>query len=384
MVELTAEEARRIALSAQGFAQPRPAKPGKAALRKLIGRVHQFQLDPINVVVRAHYMPAFSRLGPYDRAHLDALAYKDRALFEYIGHAAALIATDLHPFLRWRMHQWTTQTKWQFGYLDEGTEEVREHGAMTPNDLSFQERFKHPDGWSGSYGKQTMQQLMRMGVLTVAARRGIEQVYDLTERVLPASVLAQPTPNEDNGKRELLLRAARALGVATATDLGDYFLIRNAAKLVDGLVADGSLLPATVKGWNKKAYVHPDAKPKPVAAAALVSPFDSLIWTRDRVNRLFGFDYRIEIYVPAPKRRYGYYVYPFLMGEDLVARVDLKGDRKASALLVQGAFAEPTASAAQVAPALATELHTMARWLGLDRVEVKANGDLAPALRKAV
>src|SRR5207302_2702111 len=192
--------------------------------------------------------------------------------------------------LRFRMHEWTTQTRWKFGYRDEGVAEVREQGPLTPNELSFQHRFKHQNGWGGSYGKQTMQQLMRMGLVTVTGRRGIEQVYDLTERVLPASVLERPTPADDDAKRELLLCAARALGVGTAKDLGDYFLLRNVAKLADGLVAEGRLLAVDVKGWGKKAYVHPEAKANPVVTAALISPFDSLIWTRERTSRLFGFE----------------------------------------------------------------------------------------------
>jgi uncharacterized protein len=385
MVELTVEEARRIALNAQGFAVARPAKPGPAALRKLIDRIHVLQLDPINVVVRAHYMPAFSRLGAYDVAALDRLVYGQHAMFEYIGHAWSLVAISHYPCTRWRMDQHASNPRWTPQFLHEALAEVRDRGALTPSDLTFQRRYeKVPGRWGGSYGKSAMRQLAWEGKVVVAGRRGIEQVYDLPERVLPAAVLAAPAADAQAGEEELLLASAKALGVATATDLGDYWTMRNVGPAIKRLVAGGRLLEATVKGWTKKAFLHPEAaKTRSVSTAALVSPFDSLIWTRDRVNRLFGFDYTIEIYVPAPKRRYGYYVYPFLMDEELVARVDLKADRKGSTLVVQGAFAEPTAAPTQVAPVLAGELHTMAAWLGLGRVEVKRNGDLAAALRKA-
>jgi uncharacterized protein len=384
LIELTAQEAKRIALTAQGFAQSRPPKPGPAALRKVIKRLHVLQLDPINVVVRAHYMPAFSRLGPYAMTDLDRLAYDKRELFEYIGHAASLLAIELHPLVRWRMDESARGSRWIPHYREEALAEVRERGPLVPGELSFQQSYeKVPGQWGGSYGKSALRRLAWDGAVTVAGRRGIEQVYDLTERVIPPHILDTEAIGADDAKCELLLLAAQALGVATAKDLGDYFLLRNAAKLLDRLVAEGRLLRADVKGWGKKAFLHPQAKAKPVDARALVSPFDSLIWTRDRTQRLFDFNYTIEIYVPAAKRQYGYYVYPFLMGEDLVARVDLKAERKASTLRVQGAFAEPTSSATQVAPALAAELHSMAGWLGLDRVVVAPNGDLAPALKKA-
>ena len=379
IVQLTNEEARRLALTAQGFAERKPT------LRSLVSRLHAFQLDPINVVVRAQYMPAFSRLGPYKPADFDSLAYKRQLLFEYMAHAACLVDVSLFPLLRWRMDRFRHHPRWEVPFLKEALAEVTDRGALTPSDLTFQRRYeKQPGRWGGSYGKTAMRHLAWSGEVVVAGRRGIEQLYDLPARVLPAAVLDAPAVPEEDAKRALLVKAAAALGVGTAKDLGEYFGLRNIATLLDALVRDGQLVAADVKGSNKKAYLHPAAKAKPIDRHALLSPFDSFMWTRERVQRLFGFDYLIEIYVPEAKRKYGYYVYPFLMGEDLVARVDLKGDRKASALLVQGAFAEPTASAAQVAPALATELHTMAGWLGLDRVEVKANGDLAPALRKAV
>ena len=385
VVELSDTDAKRIALNAQGFAERRPAKPGAAALRKLVDRLHIFQLDPINVVTRAHYMPAFSRLGPYDTGTLDRLVYRDRAMFEYIGHAWSLVATTHYARSRWRMELEAANPRWVPQFLAETLAEVRERGALTPSDLSFQRRYdKVPGQWGGSYGKSAMRHLAWQGSLVVAGRRGIEQLYDLPERVLPSAVLDAPAPDADIGREELLLASARALGVATAKDLGDYWTLRNVAPAVERLVENGQLLRATVKGWSKKAYVHPAAlRPKPVDAAALVCPFDSLVWTRDRVQRVFGFDYTIEIYVPAAKRKYGYYVYPFLLGEDLVARVDLKAERKQSALVVRGAFAEPTASPLSVAPALAAELHTLAGWLGLERVVVENNGGLAPALRRA-
>jgi uncharacterized protein YcaQ len=376
--ELTAEEARRIALTAQGFADRKPT------LRSLAKRVQALQLDPINVCMRAHYMPAFSRLGPYRRSDLDALAYKKRELFEYQPHVAAILPVDLHPLFRWRMEEWSKTPRWTPPHLDEAIAEITERGALSPSELSFQRRYEKVAGrWGGSTGKSALVVLARAGRVAVAGRRGIEQIYDLPERVLPARVLASPTPPPEEAKAELLVRAAAALGVATATEICGYFGIRNAKPLLDQLVGDGRLIPASVKGWTRPAYLHPAAKARPVDARALVSPFDTVMWFRERVSRLFGFDYKIEIYVPEAQRKYGYYVYPFLLGEEFVARVDLKADRKASRLRVVGSYAEATASPLQVAPALAAELHAMATWLDLDGVEVARKGDLATALRRA-
>ena len=230
MIELSSDEAKRIALTAQGFAQSRPAKVGLAALRRLIRRLHVLQLDPINVCVRAHYMPAFSRLGPYNRADLDKLAYDQHVMFEHIGHAASLIETELHPFVRWRMAPHPEGHRHRSPHLEKALAEIAERGALTPSELSFQERFEKDGGWRGSYGKWALSQLNRSGDVAVVGRRGIEQIYDLTERVIPSQILELPTPEANDAKAELLLRAAEALGVATAKDLGSTSCSRTSGR----------------------------------------------------------------------------------------------------------------------------------------------------------
>lgn len=361
--------------------------------------MHAFQIDPINVLVRTQFMPAFSRLGPYPVAALDELAYDRHQLFEYYGHQASMLPTTLYPLFRWRMdahaagfsgHGKNVAPSFVAAALDE----VEARGPIAASDLGDRgRRGKHSGGWSWNDGKRVMTWLQLSGRVAVAGRRNIEQLYDLTERVIPSAVLEAPAPDPEDAKRELLVLAIRALGVATAKDLADYFQIgayldRRAdpkttqvpAMLAD-LVDDGRLLPVRVDGWRDPAFLDPAARvPSNIDTRALLSPFDSMIWERDRTRRLFGFDYRIEIYIPEPKRVHGYYVLPFLLGDTLVARVDLKADRKNRALVVQSAFAEPGVLKNKVARELGEELRAMAAWLELDRVEVRKKGDLASAL----
>lgn len=400
-VELSAAEARRVALAAQGFAKPRPPRePGLRQLRALVASLGAVQIDSVNVLERSHYVVAYSRLGPYRRELFDRLAYERRAAFEYWAHAASFLPVELHPAFRWRMARFAEDKRWLValarvekerpGYVAAVERQVAERGPLGARDLvdpAPREKLntKHPHWWAWSDGKTVLEWLYESGRLAVAGRRNFERLYDLAERVLPAAVLSAPTLPEDEAQRALVRHAATALGVATLRDLADYFRlpIATTRARVRELVDGGDLRPARVEGWNEAAYLGPGATPKRVEGRALLSPFDSLVWVRERGERLFGFRHSFELYVPAQKRQYGYYVLPFLLGDALVARVDLKAERSRWALLVQGAFAERGAPAGAVAHELARELRELASWLGLDRVEVLDRGDLAADLRRA-
>lgn len=396
MIELSARQARRVALTAVGLARPRLARAGPASLSAMFDRLGQVQIDSVNVLARAHYMPGFARLGAYDPARLDRAAYgRKRTLFEYWGHEAALIRTDLQPHLRWRMARARAGTGVWGGlnrfaaarrdFIDAVLREVETRGPTAARDLS--DGGKATGSWWGwSEGKRALEWLFWAGFVTTHSRRGFERVYDLTERVLP-EVAALPTPDEATQQRALLLAAARALGVATVGDLRAYWRIGPAdarARVVE-LVEAGDLVPAKVEGWREPAYLprDPESLRRP-AHAAIVSPFDPLLWERDRAERLFGFRYRIEIYVPAAKREHGYYVLPFLLGDRLAARVDLKADRAGRRLIVHAAHLEAGADRDGTAAALADELRLLAGWLGLDDVDVRPRGDLADPLRHSL
>jgi uncharacterized protein len=390
---LSGAQARRVALAAQGFAEPRPARPADGrALRRVLERVGLLQIDSVNVLQRAHYLPLFSRLGPYDTALLDRAAHRaPRRLFEYWGHEASLLPVALQPLLRWRMARAADEAWGGMRRVQEERpelvaqvlEEVRARGPVAASEVLEHERPERTGPWwDWSDVKRAFEWLFWSGQITSARRRGFERLYDLPERVLPAAVIAAPTPPEDDARRALLRIAARSLGVASERDLRDYFRlpVEGTAARIAELVEAGELWPVEVEGWRAPGYLDPEARmPRRVEARALVGPFDSLVWERARVERLFGFRYRIEIYVPKPRRVYGYYVLPFLLGDRLVARVDLKADRQAGALRVQAAHAEPDAPA-QTAAELWEELEAMAAWLRLERVVVVPQGDLAPAL----
>ncbi len=390
---LTAGQARRVALAAQGFLDPAPTGQVTARhVRRVLARTHLLQMDSVNVFERAHHLPLYSRLGPYDTALLHRMAFRDRELFEYWGHEASLLPVALHPLLRWRMARAEALEEGWGGVLrvmrerpevvDRVLTRLRDEGPSTAGELRESDR---PGGawWSRSEQKLALEYLFWTGRVSTSTRRGFERVYDLTERVLPAEVLDLPTPSRLDAQRELVRLASRALGVATERDLRDYFRLRvdEAKAAVQDLVESGELTRVEVAGWKQSAYLDPEARvPRKVAAATLVSPFDPVVWERSRTQRLFGFDYRIEIYVPAEKRVHGYYVLPFLLGEHMVARVDLKSDRKAAVLRVLGAWLEPGHDAGEVAPALAIELRRAAGWQHLDDVTVEPKGDLAAAL----
>jgi uncharacterized protein YcaQ len=398
MTRLTGAQARRVAVTAQGFAVPRPAgPPNRAHLRRLIDRIQVLQLDSVSVTVRAHYAPVFSRLGPYDRDLLDGAAWDHRPraprlLVEYWAHEAALMSVQDWPLLRWRMREyrhgrWGVEiVKKNPGLVDDVVAAVTELGPATAGQIEshLQSATRRGKGawWNRSDTKWVAEALFAAGVLTTAHRAGFARHYDLVERVLPAEVVAREV-DEDDAVRELTRRAAGALGIATAADLRDYFRLRSdqVGPAISALVAAGDLEPVEVDGWTAPAYLRSgQTVPRTDRGTALLCPFDPLIFCRPRVQRLFGFDYRLEIYTPAAKRRFGYYVWPFLLGGDLVGRVDLKADRALGVLRVLGAFIEPGRDPARVAAALAVELQLMAEWLGLAGVTVGQQGDLAVLL----
>lgn len=418
------DAARRIALAAQGLAGPRP--PGRVNvrhIRRAIDRVGVLQLDSVNVLCRSHYLPLFARLGPYSRTALDRLAWGggDRELFEYFwGHKASLLPLSSYPLMRWRMRaaerqDWNAPldpdltAPWSVvagmrrlsverpGFVDDVLAIVTERGPITAGDASpdgLRRKRTDPDPdpttgrmWNWQDAKIAIEYLFCAGRVAIAGRRNFERLYDVTERVLPADVLAGPGPTADEARRELVRISARTLGVAIARELcgstGGHFPLPTATarRVIGELVDAGELVPVRVEGVSQQSYLWSDAEDRPVRARALLSPFDTLIWNRDRTHRLFDFFYRIGIYTPAAQRVHGYYVLPFLLGDRLVARVDLKADRRSSALVVPTVTAEPGISTAEIAEPLAAELDLMAHWLELDRVLVTADSDLGRALK---
>ncbi|MGH3317058.1 MAG: winged helix-turn-helix domain-containing protein [Nocardioidaceae bacterium] len=394
---LSRRQARRAALAAQGFTDRRPKRPDARTLSRVVSRTSLFQIDSVNVLMRAQYMPLFSRLGPYDTGLLErAYGRRPRRLFEYWAHEASLIPVELHPSLRFRMarahqHAWGGMRRIaeeQPELVKFVREEVDSRGPVTARDVEHDvPRSKVDWGWNWSEAKRALEWLFWCGEVTSARRNGaFERVYDLPERVLPREVVDAPTPTDAKAHRTLIEVAARAHGVATEPCLRDYFRLApsESQAAVAALVEDDVLVPVEVDGWSRPAYMHHEARiPRNVSARALLSPFDPLVFERTRAEQLFDFRYRIEIYVPAPKRVHGYYVLPFLLGDRLVGRVDLKADRKAGVLLVHAAFAEPD-SPAETAAELAAELRSLADWLGLSDVEVSPRGDLSEALRAEV
>jgi uncharacterized protein YcaQ len=387
--------ARRIALAAQGFAEPRPG--GRVDLRhgrRLFDRLGLIQIDSVNVLTRSQELPVFARLGPHRRDLLPLMVQRDH-LFEYWAHEASLLPVEHHPLMRHRMERalngaaaWPGLTRlWRDrpGYVEAVEQEVRDRGPLRAGELS-DPGVKGGPWWGWNHGKQALEFLFWTGRLSAKRASNFERVYDVTERVIPPHVLAMPTPTETDARRELLAMSAKAHGIGTAADLCDYYRLKptQTRHLLDELVEDGRLLPVTVEGWKDRAYLDPAARrPRRIEAQALLSPFDPVVWFRPRAERLFDFHYRIEIYTPAPKRVYGYYVLPFLLGDAIVARVDLKADRQAGVLRVQAAWREPGAPDAIVGP-LVDELRAMATWLALDSVSVAERGDLAGPLRAAI
>lgn len=394
---LSLKQARRLVLAAQGFTLRRPSgEVQRRHVRALLERLGVVQIDSVNALVRSHYLPLFSRLGAYPQDMLEEAAWsggRHRRLFEYWGHEASLLPLELYPLMRWRMRRAAEgrgiyQQLARFGREQQPVirrvlEAVREQGALGAGSLSTREERAGP-WWDWSAEKHALEWLFAAGEVTVAGRRGFERLYDLPERVLPSAILGAVELDEQQAQRRLLLHAARALGVATEKDLRDYFRLEPAdskARLAE-LVADGELLPVQVQGWQAPAYCLADAViPRKVSASALLSPFDSLVWERARTERLFDFRYRLEIYTPQHKRIYGYYVLPFLHGERLVARVDLRAERAAGQLVVHAVHEEEQGVSEEGWSALASQLREMANWLGLERVTVHCRRESGVHLR---
>lgn len=386
MRKMRNDQARRYALGAQGFIDDRASgRVDVRHFRKVIEQIGLVQLDSVNVFSRAHYMPFFSRIGPYDREALDDWAWQSGELFEYWGHEASLIPTEHYRLFRWRMAR---ALKWKRlkeleenrpDYVESVYRQVEERGPLRTRDLEAPGERDGSAMWGWSNGKVALEALFLKGLVTASDRPNFMRMYDIPERVIPKEHLEATDPGHDQALAELLLLAARSVGVGTAEDLADYYRIRMPAArpVLRRLVDAGDLEEVEVDGWNKPAYLHPEVSlPRWQKGTALLSPFDNLIWHRDRVERIWDFHYRIEIYVPEPKRVYGYYVLPFLYEGDLVARVDLKTDRRRNALNVKGAFAEPDVDVKKVGRALRKELELVAGWLDLDDVIVDRNGNL--------
>src|SRR5262245_12799189 len=408
-IRLSLPEARRLAVASQGFG-PRPSRPSVGLLRKLAARLHAFQIDSVNVLVRAHYVPAFARLGPYPISALDSLACPKRERFEAWRHAACLMPISLYTIVRYRMHRHTERMQEYMrsdrgAYMAKVYAEVAERGPLAAAELSVPGK-RSGNWWGWGAGKATLEQLYDAGLLAIAGRRGFERLYDLADRVIPQAVFNAPSPPREEAMKQLICLGAKAYGVGTFGDITGYFYTDGwrdrmspgpwgerpkgrakpiAKRLVSELVEEGRLLAAQVDCWREPAYIHPSARaPRTVDARAFVTPFDSLVWDRGRLERMFGMKYTIEIYEPAPKRVYGYYVCPFLLGDALVARCDLKADRVRRVLMVQSAFLEPGQNARRVVPDLISEFRQIQAWLELDRIEVAERGDLAARLRRSV
>lgn len=393
------KQARRLALAAQGFHGRQPPAVKAMHLNRLIERLGLLQIDSVNAVVRSHYLPLFSRLGSYSADLLDQAAWSSgrrRSLFEYWGHEASLLPLSMYPLMGWRMQRARRgediyQQLARFGREQQDTirrvlASVEEQGALGAGSLSTRQEKAGP-WWDWSAEKHALEWLFAAGEVTVAGRRGFERLYDLPERVIPASVLQQPLPDEAEAQRGLLLHAAEALGAATEKDLRDYFRLNpaDARTRLAELVEDGKLLTCEVAGWRQIAYCLPEPKiPRKVEASALLSPFDSLIWERSRTERLFDFRYRLEIYTPQDKRVYGYYVLPFLHNERIAARVDLRAERAAGRLAVHAVHEEATGLDDAGMQALALNLRRMADWLGLERVQLNCQRESAGRLRRAL
>ena len=377
---LSLPEARRVALAAQGFGRRRPERGVlKADVVRTVRALGLLQIDSVNVLVRSHYLPLFSRLGAYAMPLLDEAAYggRRRQVFEYWGHEASLLPVACQPLLRWRMQRakngdgtWGNVARFgrdRAGFCAEVLAEIRDRGPLGVSEIGAGDRRKG-SWWGWSEGKIALEWLFWTGQITTHSRRRFERVYDLTERVLPQAVVDAPTPAVEDAHRELMRIASVAMGVATERDLRDYFRLgpADAKARVAELVESRDLVPVQVEGWKGPSYMAAGTRvPARIEARALLSPFDSLVWFRDRLQRLFDFHYRLEIYTPAHKRVHGYYVLPFLLNEQLVARVDLKSDREAGKLRVIATHYEPDADRRAADAGLREELDLLAHWLGL-------------------
>jgi uncharacterized protein YcaQ len=394
LTEVSLASARRIALAAQGFASPRPSgRVDRRHLRKVLDHIGLIQIDSVNVLARSQELTLFSRLGNHPRSLIpDATA--DGELFEYWCHEASHLPTSMHRLVRWRMEDARNGTMWpglqrfaksKSQFVQEVRDRVFNDGPLVAGDVKTR---TGPKGswWDWDDGKAALEYLFWTGEITAQRRpNDFARMYFAPQHVLPKEVLKAKTPTEFEARSELLLLAAKSLGIATASDLLDYHRQKPAVAkpVLAELVKQGNLEQVRVEGWRDVAYMLPGVStPRSMNTRALVSPFDSLVWCRPRIERLWDFHYRIEIYTPEQKRVYGYYVLPFVLGDRIVARVDLKADRQAGVLLVHGAYSEPGIDVEHVVSELAEELKLMALWLGLDAVKVGDKGDLSSALSR--
>ena len=391
-VRLTVPLARRVALAAQGFARPLPSRVGARHLTATVERLGLLQIDSVNVFERSHHLPLFARLGAYDRSAFDERAFAARGPFvEYWAHEAALLPVATWPLFAFRRDDHQRRAEAEGSWLSTNPrlarwllDEIRAEGPLPASLVEHEATLRTGPWWGWSEVKRGLEALFRTGDLVSAGRRRFERVYALPEQVLPDAVLGRRVTRAD-AHRELVEHAARATGVATARDLADHWRLRAAdvAPAVRRLADEGALVPAAVDGWTRPAWLHADARrPRRVTADALLSPFDPVVWTRPRAERLFDFRYRIEIYTPEAQRVHGYYVLPVLQDDRLVARVDLKSDRAARVLRVQAAWHERDVPVD--VHRLARLLHRAAAWQGLDAVEVTGRGDLASELAPAL
>jgi len=392
--DLSIAAARRLALAAQGFADPAPTgRVDVRHFRRALVRLGILQLDSVQAVCRSHFLPVYSRLGPYDRVALDDWLWRSGEMFEAWSHEASVVPVSMEPLLRWSRQRAAEGETWpglhamattQATYVEKVLEEVVRSGHLFAGELS-DPRPRQGTWWSGrSDGRRALDWLFRIGEVGITRTGNFEKEFHPLANLVPEEVRRRPTPGEHEAQRDLLERAARSHGVGTVADLADYFRLRTteARPRLAELVDAGRLQEVSVEGWREPAFRHPDVVlPRKVGARALLSPFDPVVWFRPRAERLFGFRYRIEIYVPAEKREYGYYVLPFLLGDTLVGRVDVKADRADGRLLARGVFAEEGVDQEGVAAELRVELDRLALFLGLDEVVVGRRGNLAAALR---
>ena len=396
---MSADVARRMTLGAQGFSDSRPSgKVTKRHMQRVMGRLGVIQLDSIPVVIRTQYLPFHSRLGPYDPALFDRVAYKDDAWFEAWSHEASLLPVAAEPNFRWMRERAAEGATWKGlyevsqrepGYVQSVLDEVRERGAVTGGTLS-DPRPVTGDGsgwWHRSLGVLALDWLFRIGEIGIRRQGNFEKVFSPLDTIVPQDVLAAKTPAPDDAIKALIVSSVKSLGVGTAEDIADYFRlpIRDIRRLLPDVVEDGRINPISVGGWDRPAFVDPGAKtPRKIEGATVLSPFEPIVWRRDRAERIWGFDYRIEIYVPEAKRRWGYYVLPVLVDGHLVARLDVKTDRQDAVLRIKQAHAEAGQVAGEVAERVAPAVRDLAQLVGVDEIDVEGKGDLAAVLANAL
>lgn len=390
MRRISIDAARRIALGAQGFGDPEPTgRVDVRHFRRVMKRIGLVQLDSVNVCVRTHYMPFYARLGPYDQSALDAWLNTSGEHIEYWAHEAAVLPIDRYPLWRWKMAEmkpWRRAEALLEAHpevLDDVLRQVVEHGPLTVRDLDAPAA-RTESWWGYGPGKVALEVLFANGRLTALRTGNFVRLYDIPQRAIPAGILAAPDIPEEEAYRQLLVAATRHHGIGTVHDIADYFRLNipKARPIIEALALEGTIVEVDVEGWKGPTYMDPEAvRPRSISTTTLLSPFDPVVWHRERAERLFDFRYRIEIYVPEPDRVHGYYVLPLMVDGELVGRVDLKADRRNGVLLVQSAFREEGTDPVGVAVALASELERFARWLGLEGIEVGSRGNLIEVLR---